>query len=82
MLIFYSQQSYFSQIVSKKSQNNNIIFYKKMPKITILFWVFSFMYLVSVYPRNRTLNQTFTNFEITEPRIKKMKQIRIIKTIY
>ena len=55
----------------KNSQNNNIIFL-----------VHSFMYLVSVYPRNRTLNQTFTNFEIIEPRIKKMKQIRIIKTIY
>ena len=45
MLSFYKQQSYFSQIVSKKA------------KITILFWVlvFSFMYLVSVYPTNRTI---------------------------
>ena len=44
MLSFYKQQSYFSQIVSKKA------------KITISFWVlvFSFMYLVSVYPTNRT----------------------------
>ena len=44
MLSFYKQQSYFSQIVSKKA------------KITILFWVlvFSFMCLVSVYPTNRT----------------------------
>ena len=35
MLSFYKQQSYFSQIVSKKA------------KITILFWTlgFSFMYL-------------------------------------
>ena len=33
MLSFYKQQSYFSQIVSKKSQNNNIIFYEKQQKI-------------------------------------------------
>ena len=49
LLSFYKQQSYFSQIVSKKNRNN------KIPKI--LFWVlvFSFMYLVSVYPTNRTI---------------------------
>ena len=29
MLSFYRQQMYFSQIVSKKSQNSNIIFYEK-----------------------------------------------------
>ena len=43
----------------KKSQNNNIIFLWKIPKIPISSWVlvFSFMYLVSVYPTNRTFNQ-------------------------
>ena len=55
MLSFYKQQSYFSHIVSKEakvtisfcmkhSEHNNII----------LGLVFSFMYLVSVYPTNRT----------------------------
>ena len=37
----------------QKSQNNNIIFYEKQQKIWNL--VFSFMYLVSVYPTDRTL---------------------------
>ena len=32
MLSFYKQQTYFSQIVSKKSQDNNIIFYEKFKK--------------------------------------------------
>ena len=56
MLIFYKQQSHFSQINSK-SQNKNYYLLIKIPKITILFWilVFRFMYLVSVYP---TIEQT------------------------
>ena len=29
---FYNQQTYFSQIVSKKSQNNSIIFYENFQK--------------------------------------------------
>ena len=55
MLSFYKQQSYFSQIVSKKAKITIYFFYEKFQKITILFWVlvFSFMYLVSVYPTNR-----------------------------
>ena len=51
MLSFYQQQSYLSQIVSKKSQNNNIIFYEKFQNNIIL----GFMYLVSVYQTNRTI---------------------------
>ena len=31
-LMFYKQQSYVSQIVFKKSQNNNIIFHEKLQK--------------------------------------------------
>ena len=32
MLSFYKQQSCFGQIVSKKSQNDNVIFYEKFQK--------------------------------------------------
>ena len=56
MPVFY-KQSNFSQIVSNKA------------KITILFWVlvFSFMYLVSVYPTNRTLKKNIL-FNTWSPR--------------
>ena len=42
----------------KKSQNNNIIFLWKNPKITILFWVlvFGFKNLVSVDAKERSFN--------------------------
>ena len=65
MLIFYKQQSYFSQIVSKKAEIT-ILFYMKIPKITILFWVlvFDFIYLVSVYPKNRTSISKMVHFGI------------------
>ena len=55
MLSFYKQQSHFSQIVSKEAKITISFLYEKFPKITILFWVlvFSFVYLVSVYPTNR-----------------------------
>jgi hypothetical protein len=52
MLIFYKQQSYFSQIVSKKAKIT-FFYYKKQQKIWNL--VFSFMYLVLVYPTDRTI---------------------------
>ena len=57
MLIFYEQQSYVSQIVSKKKKGKiTILFLGKISKITILILVLvvSFMYLVLVYPTNRT----------------------------
>ena len=44
-------QSYFSQNVSKKAKITILFFYEKQQKIWNL--VFSFMYLVSVYPTDR-----------------------------
>ena len=54
MLSFYKQQWCFSQIVSKKAKIQSFMANSEKK---ILFWdlVFSFMYLVSVYPTNRTL---------------------------
>ena len=54
---FYQQQSYFSQIVSEKTKILTSFLWKN-PKITILFraLVFSFTYLVLVYPTDSTLN--------------------------
>ena len=51
MLVFINN----NRILVKLFQNNNIIFNEKFQK-TILFWVlvFNFMYMVSVYPTNRT----------------------------
>jgi hypothetical protein len=37
MLSFYKQQTHFGQIVKKKSQNTNIIFYKKFKKLPNFF---------------------------------------------
>ena len=53
--MFYKQQSYFSQIVSKKAKLT-ILFFKKNSKNNniILVLVFRFMYLVLIYPTNRT----------------------------
>ena len=53
MLSFYKQQSYFSKIVSKNAKITILFFYEKQQKIWNL--VFSFMYLVSVYPTDRTI---------------------------
>ena len=53
MLSFYKQQSYFSQIVSKKAKIT-ISFFMKNSKNKNIILGFSFMYLVSVYPTNRT----------------------------
>ena len=53
MLSFYKQQSYFSQIVSKKAKIT-ISFFMKNSKNNNIILGFSFMYLVSVYPMNRT----------------------------
>ena len=55
MLSFYQQKSYFSQIVYEKSQNINIYFLRKIKKNSNIILGFSFTYLVSVYPTNRTL---------------------------
>ena len=55
MLRFYKQQSYFSQIVSKKA-NITISFFMKNSKNNNIILDFSFMYLVSVYPTNRTFS--------------------------
>ena len=54
MLSFYKQQSYFSQIISKKDKIT-IFFVMKNSKSNNIIVGFSFMYLVSVYPMNRTL---------------------------
>ena len=53
MLSFYKQQSYFSQIDSKKAKIT-ISFFMKNSKNNNIILSFSFMYLVSVYPTNRT----------------------------
>ena len=53
MLSFYKQQSYFSQIVSKKAKIT-ISFFLTNSKNNNIILGFSFMYLVSVYPMNRT----------------------------
>ena len=54
MLSFYKQQSYFIQIVSKKAKIT-ISFFMKNSKNNNINLGFSFMYLVSVYPTNRTI---------------------------
>ena len=51
MLSFYKQQSYFSQIVSKKAKITIYIFLK----YNNIILGFSFIYLGSVYPMNRTI---------------------------
>ena len=53
MLSFYKQQSYFSQIVSKKAKIT-ISFFMKNSKNKNIILGFIFMYLVSFYPMNRT----------------------------
>jgi predicted type IV restriction endonuclease len=53
MLISYKQQSYFSQIVSKKARIT-ILFLMKNSKNNNIILGFSFMFLVSVYLTNRT----------------------------
>ena len=53
MLSFYKQQTYFSQIVSKKAKITISLFMKNSKNNNIILG-FSFMYLVSVYPTNRT----------------------------
>ena len=57
LLSFYKQQSYFSQIVSKKAKIT-ISFFMKNSKNNNIILGFSFMYLVSVYPTNRTKKTT------------------------
>ena len=52
--MFHKQQSYFSQIVSKKKAKIAILFFMKNSKNDNIILVFSFLYLVSVYPTNRT----------------------------
>ena len=54
MLISYKQWSYFSQVVSRKSKLTISSFTKNSNNNNIILG-FSFMYLVSVYPTNRTL---------------------------
>ena len=39
---FFRKHWYFKSNYFKKSHNNNIIFLRKNPKITILFWVLDF----------------------------------------
>ena len=56
MSSFYKQQSYFSQIVSKKAKIT-ISFFMKNSKNNNIILGFSFMYLVSVYPTNRTISK-------------------------
>ena len=53
MVSFYKQQLYFSQIVSKKAKIT-ISFFMKISKNDNIILGFTFMYLVSVYPTNRT----------------------------
>ena len=52
-LIFNKQQSFFSQIVSKKAKITILFFMKNSNNNTTILG-FSFMHLVSVYPTNRT----------------------------
>ena len=60
MLIFYKQQSYFSQIVSKKAQKAILFFMRNSKNNNIILDLyFSFTYLVSVYPINRTKNYRY-----------------------
>ena len=61
MLIFYKQQSYFSQIASKKAKIT-IFFFMKNSKNNNIILGCSFLYLVSLYPTNRTLMNQKHNF--------------------
>jgi hypothetical protein len=59
MLSFYKQQSYFSEIVSKKAKITIFLFMKKSKNNNIIlgfgFWFLVLCtYLASVYPTNRT----------------------------
>ena len=60
MLCFYKQQSYFSQIVSKKAKII-ISFFMKNSKNNNIILGFNFMYLVSVYPTNLNNGTEFLN---------------------
>ena len=55
----YKQQLYFNQIVLKKAKIT--VFFHKKSKNNHIILVFSFMYLVSVYPINWTLIKIFAN---------------------
>ena len=81
MSSFYKRQSYFSQIVSKKA-NITISFFMKNSKNNNIILDFSFMYLVSVHPTNRTqvtkiCNEPGIKFELKKGSKKKSEKKKL-----
>ena len=58
MLIFFINNNRILVKLFQKKAKQQYFFYEKIQTITILFWVlvFSFMYLVSVYPTYKSFN--------------------------